>query len=218
MPVKASRVMLMIANLLRLKARFGCSAVSAAAAAAASGALAMGKAALMSKILGDVLFNLCTGHYEKGKPTNEARTAARKKNCMECIDKVLEAVVGPGDLLSSDVRAEFAAEAYAAWGSCKGCLAAKQAKLPPKGTDFAKYNLEIEHEFTTTGPFRDLAHGIVNRQQKLDEGFFHTFVERLRQAFGSDSSLGDDDFQAMAIELNTILCHSWVTFCIFKGT
>ena len=34
----------------------------------------------------------------------------------ESIKQVLQSVVGPGDLLSSDIRADFAAEAYAAWG------------------------------------------------------------------------------------------------------
>ncbi|CAE7839989.1 CARNMT1 [Symbiodinium sp. CCMP2592] len=179
----------------------------------------MARAGLLVKLLGDVLGNALTGHYEKGKPTSEARTAERKKNCLECITKLLEAVVGPGDLLSSDVRAEFAAEAYAAWGSCKACIAAKQAKLPQKGTDFAKYNEnEIEHDFTTSGPFRAFAHAIVNRQQKLDEGFFQAFVERLKQFVG-DPKLGDDDFQAMAIELNTIaaLCAGVRAFCAATG-
>jgi len=179
----------------------------------------MARAGLLVKLLGDVLGNALTGHYEKAKPTSEARTAERKKNCLDCIAKLLEAVVGPGDLLSSDVRAEFAAEAYAAWGSCKACIAAKQANLPQKGTDFAKYNEnEIEHDFTTSGPFRSFAHAIVNRQQKLDEGFFQAFVERLKQFVG-DPILGDDDFQAMAIELNTIaaLCAGVRAFCAATG-
>ncbi|CAE7872174.1 unnamed protein product, partial [Symbiodinium microadriaticum] len=91
-------------------------------------------------------------------------------NCLLCIQRVLEVAVGPGDLLSSDVRADIAAEAYAAWGDCQGCLTAKSQGLPAEGTDFAQYNLEeISHDFVTTGPFRDLVHAIVNRQQKLDE-------------------------------------------------
>ncbi|CAE7842713.1 EEF1AKNMT [Symbiodinium necroappetens] len=162
----------------------------------------------------------CAGQcFNRPLRKRKARTAERKKNCLDCIAKLLEAVVGPGDLLSSDVRAEFAAEAYAAWGSCKACIAAKQAKLPQKGNDFAKYNEnEIEHDFTTSGPFRAFAHAIVNRQQKLDEGFFQALVERLKQFVG-DPKLGDDDFQAMAIELNTIaaLCAGVRAFCAATG-
>ncbi|CAK9114566.1 UPF0586 protein [Durusdinium trenchii] len=151
----------------------------------------MGKAKLMATIMWDVLRNFCTGYYEKGKATSSARTAERKKNCLDCINQVLQAVVGPGDLWSSDIRAEFAAEAYAAWGSCKGCLEAKSSKLPSKGSNFAMYNQEeITHDFTTKGPFRDFAHAIVNRQQKLDEVFFNAVVERIKEFRRNEQSNG----------------------------
>lgn len=60
--------------------------------------------------------------------------------CQAAIQQVLQSVVGPGDLLSSELRADFAAEAYSAWGSCPGCLEAKEENLPVQ--DFAKYNQE----------------------------------------------------------------------------
>lgn len=60
----------------------------------------------------------------------------------ESIKQVLQSVVGPGDLLSSDIRADFAAEAYAAWGDCPGCIKAKHAELPSNGENFAKFNEE----------------------------------------------------------------------------
>ena len=56
-----------------------------------------------------------------------------------CIQQVLRAVVGPGDLLSSDLRADFAAEAYGAWGECRGCIRAKLQGVP-NGENFATYN------------------------------------------------------------------------------
>eukprot|EP00439_Symbiodinium_sp_Y106_P058379 s2735_g8.t1 len=176
---------------------------------------------VMAAMAGDVLHNLCTGYYEEGRPTSKERTAERKKNCLLCIQRVLEVAVGPGDLLSSDIRADIAAEAYAAWGDCQGCLMAKSQGLPAKGIDFAKYNLEeISHDFVTTGPFRDLVHAIVNRQQKLDEAFFKTVVERMRQHFGEgDKMLGEEDFQAMAVELATLsaLCTGVRAFCAAAG-
>ena len=55
---------------------------------------------------------------------------------------MLQSVVGPGDLLSSDIRGDFAAEAYAAWGDCPGCIKAKLAELPSNGENFAKFNEE----------------------------------------------------------------------------
>lgn len=183
------------------------------------------QAKLMATIMWDVLRNFCTGYYEKGKATSSARTAERKKNCLDCINQVLQAVVGPGDLWSSDIRAEFAAEAYAAWGSCKGCLEAKSSKLPSKGSNFAMYNQEeITHDFTTKGPFRDFAHAIVNRQQKLDEVFFNAVVERIKEFRRNEQSNGqpplmEDDFKAMAVELNTIaaLCAGVRAFCAACG-
>lgn len=39
------------------------------------------------------------------------------------------------------------------------------------------FSLRIEHTFVTDSPFRDIAHAIVNRQQKMDERFFNTVVE-----------------------------------------
>lgn len=161
---------------------------------------------LMATLLWDVLHNLCTGYYQKEVPTSPQRTAVRKKNCQESIKQVLQSVVGPGDLLSSDIRADFAAEAYAAWGDCPGCIKAKLAELPSNGENFAKFNEEeIEHTFVTDSPFRDIAHAIVNRQQKMDERFFNTVVERVKHFHGNGSSdYSEDDFKVMAIELNTI--------------
>lgn len=65
---------------------------------------------------------------------------------------MLQSVVGPGDLLSSELRADFAAEAYSAWGSCPGCLEAKEENLPVQ--DFAKYNQEelLGEQRSTVGP------------------------------------------------------------------
>lgn len=39
------------------------------------------------------------------------------------------------------------------------------------------FSSRIEHNFVTDSPFRDIAHAIVNRQQKMDERFFNTVVE-----------------------------------------
>lgn len=64
-----------------------------------------------------------------------------------CIQQVLRAVVGPGDLLSSDLRADFATEAYGAWGECRGCIRAKLQGVPTNGDNFATYN-----EKETLGP------------------------------------------------------------------
>eukprot|EP00438_Fugacium_kawagutii_P031062 Skav204604 [mRNA] locus=scaffold1712:26068:29892:+ [translate_table: standard] len=175
----------------------------------------MRRARLVATLLKDVLHNVLTGYYQKAIPTSPEKTALRKKNCEASIQRVLQSVVGPGDLLSSELRADFAAEAYSAWGSCPGCLEAKEENLPVE--DFAKYNREeIRHHFVTNSPFRDLAHAIVNRQQKLDEKFFNTMVERLKTFHGNGSSgYSEDDFKAMAVELNTIaaLCAGVRAFC-----
>ena len=182
--------------------------------------LTMGKAQLMASVLRDVLYNFFTGYYEKGVPTSPQRMAERKKNCLDSISRVLHAVVGPGDLLSSDLRADFAEEAYAAWGSCKGCIAAKAEMLPPKGTNFVEYNRdEIKHDFVTKSPFRDFAHAIVNRQEKLDETFFDEVVQRLKAYHADKPELGEYEFKAMAVELNTIasLCAGVRAFCAATG-
>lgn len=172
---------------------------------------------LVGTLLGDVLHNVFTGYYEKEVRTSPERTAVRKQNCEACIQQVLRAVVGPGDLLSSDLRADFATEAYGAWGECRGCIRAKLQGVPTNGDNFATYNeKEIQHDFVTTSPFRDLAHAIVNRQQKLDETFFNTVVERLKKFHGNGSSgYNEDDFKAMAVELNLIaaLCAGVRAFC-----
>jgi len=179
----------------------------------------MGNLRLKAILAVDVLRNVCTGYYQKGKATSKDRSGERKRNCLDSVERVLRAVVGPGDLLSSSVRAEFAAEAYAAWGACEGCASAKVMKLPQQGENFATYNLkEIEHDFTTTSPFRDLAHAFVNRQQKLDETFFEAVLERMKQ-FHQDPTLGEDDFKAMAIELVLVaaLCAGVRAFCAAAG-
>ena len=49
---------------------------------------------------------------------------------------------------------------------------------------------EITHDFTTKGPFRDFAHAIVNRQQKLDEVFFNAVVERIKEFRRNEQSNG----------------------------
>ena len=42
---------------------------------------------------------------------------------------------------------------------------------------FHGFSSRIEHNFVTDSPFRDIAHAIVNRQQKMDERFFNTVVD-----------------------------------------
>eukprot|EP00928_Gymnodinium_smaydae_P025165 TRINITY_DN20129_c0_g3_i1.p1 TRINITY_DN20129_c0_g3~~TRINITY_DN20129_c0_g3_i1.p1 ORF type:complete len:286 (-),score=43.90 TRINITY_DN20129_c0_g3_i1:560-1417(-) len=150
------------------------------------------------RLLGDVLHNMFTGYYEKPKPSTQESADIRKQNCLDCINRLLPALVGPGDLLSSDVRADFALEAYNAWGR------------------------KLEDGWSSESPFRDLAHVIVNQQQKLDEAFFDSFVDRLKK-FCAESAKGPalelDDYKAMAVELNTVasLCVGVRAFCAAAG-
>eukprot|EP00928_Gymnodinium_smaydae_P089003 TRINITY_DN73018_c0_g1_i1.p1 TRINITY_DN73018_c0_g1~~TRINITY_DN73018_c0_g1_i1.p1 ORF type:complete len:317 (+),score=47.24 TRINITY_DN73018_c0_g1_i1:169-1119(+) len=154
----------------------------------------------------DIVYNVLTGSYDKGTSTSVERTNARLKNCADCADNVLSAVVGPGDLLSSELRAEFAAEVYFAWGTCPGCnvIALKNKRLA-KSAQLS--HAEVKHDFVTAGPFKEMAHVIANHQRTLDERFFNSMVERLRvlqaeEKLSSDSEeLGEDDLKAMAVEL-----------------
>ncbi|OLP88170.1 hypothetical protein AK812_SmicGene30559 [Symbiodinium microadriaticum] len=176
----------------------------------------MGNVNVKLTVAGDVLRNVLTGHYEKGVATSPERTAQRRKNCLDAIHQVLHTVVGPGDLLSSDLRHDVAAEAYAAWGSCQGCFKAKAAMEPPPGANFAAYNRDIDHDFTTQSPFRDLVHGLVNRQNKLSEEFFQAMLQRFKDV---TDEVQEEDVQAMAVELTTVvaLCVGVRAFCSAYG-
>jgi len=175
------------------------------------------------QLAGDVLGNVFTGYYEEVRPTSISREATRQKNQLEVINVILQHLVGPGDFFTSDERADFAAEAYTAWGSCKGCFAAKKNGIPP-GVQFAEYNHdEIAHEYVTDSPFRDIAHAIVNHQQRLDQAFFHTVLERLENYHTNKMSpnhgYGTDEYKAMAIELATVaaLCAGVKAFFAASG-
>mmetsp|Transcript_44131 Transcript_44131/g.103142 ORF Transcript_44131/g.103142 Transcript_44131/m.103142 type:complete len:319 (-) Transcript_44131:907-1863(-) len=160
------------------------------------------------QLAGDVMHNFFTGYCQEAMPTSAEREAIRQKNQLDVIKLILEHVVGPGDFFSSDERAEFAAEAYAAWGACEGCLAAKRQGFTP-GVPFAQYNHdEIDHVYVTDGPFRDIAHAIVNHQQMLDKPFFDSVLQRIEEYRTKNKAAGDeygpDEYNAMAIELATV--------------
>lgn len=167
--------------------------------------------------LGGLLRNVLTGYNEPPTQTNEERTAIRRDNQTASCNRLLMSAVGAGDLLDSETRAEIAKEAYICGNCCSGCRSMKFTCLPPTA-DFAEMNQKtIEHDYATEGPFRDVVHGIVNMQDKLDEAFFENVVERMKahhkkkveksdgtkdqresmDAFGDN----DDKFRAMAIEL-----------------
>ncbi|CAE7316703.1 unnamed protein product [Symbiodinium natans] len=175
------------------------------------------------QLAGDVISNFFTGYYEEARPTSTEREAIRLKNELDVIRVILEHLVGPGDFFSSDERAEFAAEAFAAWGDCKGCLAAKQRGVT-EGVPFAQYNRDgIDHVYVTNGPFRDIAHAIVNHQQMLDKDFFDSVVERMEEYHTKSKAAGDeygpDEYKAMAIELATVaaLCSGVRAFFAASG-
>lgn len=193
-----------------------CKKVEAVMAAGTRGRAAM-------QLAGDVIHNFFTGYCQEAMPTSTEREAIRQKNQLDVIKLILEHVVGPGDFFSSDERAEFAAEAYAAWGTCKGCLAAKQQGITP-GVPFAQYNHdEIDHVYVTDGPFRDIAHAIVNHQQMLDKPFFDSVVERIEEYRSKNKAAGEEygpnEINAMAIELATVaaLCSGVRAFFAASG-
>ena len=147
---------------------------------------------LMIRILSDVIRNIFTGYYEEPSPTNPARAETRLQNEVAACRQLLEQIVGPGDLLDSDMRADFAMEAYFAAG-------------------FVSDPSKVHDGFQTRHPFRDLAHRIVKKQNRLDEACFKDCVARLCETY-TDHSL--EDCNAMAVELGIIaaLCDGVKTF------
>uniref|UniRef100_A0A7R9WJZ0 Uncharacterized protein n=1 Tax=Pseudictyota dubia TaxID=2749911 RepID=A0A7R9WJZ0_9STRA len=171
---------------------------------------------MMAMIMSDVLRNALTGFYEPEKPTSEARTEARRHNIIRACEELLQAFVGPSDLLDSRVRAEFAKEAYYGAGTCT-CAADATCLRDP--TYFAKYNQnDIEHQYASNSPFRDVAHAIVNHQERIKNvEFFDTFVERISKEY--PKHYGRDEWRSMAIELGVIAacCVGVRDFCFAAG-
>jgi hypothetical protein len=155
-------------------------------------------------LLGDLLRNVATGYVEPPRPTDDTRTAERLRNQMAACQSVLTSIVGPGDLLASSIRCKIAREAYSCLANCKGCKSVRSRRLEP-GADFEAFNRnDIEHEYATSGPFRDIVHAISNLQGNLNEAFFEKVVERMKEVSATNetkSEKSDDDYKAMAVEL-----------------
>lgn len=168
---------------------------------------------IMLPALGDILCNFLYGFYESSTPTNEARTNHRRQKMMAACEQYLKHLVGPGDLLDSSVRAEFAKEAYAGFGSAVN----DRSVQVPSDVSFAEYNqTKIKHNYVTKGAFRDVALAVVNFQHHLDEAFFESVAQRLHKMY-SDRTL--EDCKAMTIELGVIAagCDGVRTFCAAIG-
>ena len=69
-------------------------------------------------VMADMFRNILTGYHDEERPTSVALTEARRKNIVNACEALLKSLVGPGDLLDSHVRAEFAKEAYYGAGKC----------------------------------------------------------------------------------------------------
>lgn len=153
-------------------------------------------------ILSDLLWNAFTGFHEGELETTTERTEARKQNVLTSIQTLMRSIVGPGDFLDSHFRATFAKEAYAAF-SCP-CRAEQTCLRDPK--KFVSFNKDqTSHTYVTDHPFRDIAHAIVNHQDKLNEAFFDTVVKRLEEFFPKDKYGYDlDEYRSMAIEMAII--------------
>lgn len=163
--------------------------------------------------LWDILCTLLYGFHEDDAPTNADRTSQRRRNMIKTCETFLKELVGPGDLLDSGLRHEFAKEAYAGFGSPINM----QMVSVPEDVPFAEYNrVEIQHDYVTTGPFRDVALAIVNFQAHLDEDFFDSVAGRLKRIYHSHSL---DDCRAMVIELGIIAagCDGVRTFYAAAG-
>lgn len=168
---------------------------------------------IMLPALGDILCNFLYGFHESSAPTNEARTAHRRQKMMAACEEYLRHLVGPGDLLDSSVRAEFAKEAYAAFGSPVN----ERSVQVPSDVSFAEYSqTEIKHNYVTKGPFRDVALAVGNFQHHLDEDYFDSVAQRLSAKY-TDHTL--EDCRAMTIELGVIAagCDGVRTFCAAIG-
>ena len=154
-------------------------------------------------MVGDLLRNIFTGYYEEPRPTSEARTQTRQENIINECESLLKRLVGPGDLLDSATRAEFAKEAWGAVNSCDGCKELPCLRDPNQFVNFNRDN--VSHQYHSESPFRDIAHAIVNNQDKLNEVLFDTFVQRIQEHVNKDvAEDGDiktkDDCTAMAVE------------------
>lgn len=152
---------------------------------------------LMMKMIGSLLRAMLTGYVEPPRPTSPERTEARRQNLAEACQRLLETLVGPGDLLDSETRSEFAKEAYAAVNSCYGGIPCLQ-----NGTKFVTFNkMSVTHTYVSHSPYRDVAHAIVNNQDKLDEVFFDTFVQQIQEDYSDKTN---DDCMAIAVEFAII--------------
>ncbi|CAB9506060.1 expressed unknown protein [Seminavis robusta] len=173
---------------------------------------------IMLPALGDVLSNFLYGFHESDAPTNAELTKRRRDNMVNACERLLADLVGPGDLLDSQVRHEIAMEAYGGFASSVNMRSVMS--LPNGENDdasFAEFNqTEIKHNFVTNGPFRDVALAIVNFQHHLDENFFGSVVQRLQKTY-KDHSL--EDCRAMAMELTAVAagCDAVRTFCAAAG-
>ena len=159
----------------------------------------MPPAKLMMKMMGDLLRNVFTGYYEEPKATDPERTEQRRQNIINGCTALMEAMVGRGDLLDSQTRYEFAKEAYAATNACSGCKDVPCLRDPNQFVTFNEKS--VSHTYASDSPFRDIAHAIVNNQDKLNEALFDTFVKRIQERYESKTK---DDCVAMAVEFAII--------------
>lgn len=159
----------------------------------------MPPAKLVVTTVGGMLRNVITGYVEPPIPTNAERTETRRENIVRGCQQLLDSLVGPGDLLDSETRAVFAKEAYAAVNSCDGCKGVPCLRDPSQFVTFNEKS--ISHTYVTNGPFRDIAHAIINSQDKLDNVFFDTFVLRIQERYPYKLK---DDCTAMAVEFAVI--------------
>jgi hypothetical protein len=166
--------------------------------------------------LWDIVCTLLYGFHEDDAPTNADRTSKRRRYMIQACETYLNELVGPGDLLDSGLRHEFATEAYAGFGSPIN-MRTVSVLDNDNSVSFAEYNrVEIQHNYVTTGPLRDVALAIVNFQAHLDEDFFDSVADRLKKIYPSHSL---DDCRAMVTELGIIAagCDGVRTFCAAAG-
>ncbi|CAB9518768.1 expressed unknown protein [Seminavis robusta] len=163
--------------------------------------------------VGDLLSNLLYGFHEVDAPTNEELTTERRKSIHATCQKFLVDLVGPGDLLDSQVRHEIAQEAYAAFGSP---INMHTVTVPDESSFFEYNQKEIQHKFVTTGPFREVTLAIVNFQKFLDEEFFEQVVQHIQTVYKEHSM---EDCRAMAVEITIVAagCDAVRTFYAAAG-
>mmetsp|Transcript_39806 Transcript_39806/g.96078 ORF Transcript_39806/g.96078 Transcript_39806/m.96078 type:complete len:287 (+) Transcript_39806:75-935(+) len=145
---------------------------------------------LMIDIMGDVFWNVFTGYHEKTEPTNPERAQERFQNEVQACQDLLNSLVGPGDLLDSDVRFDFAYEAY---------YANDTSSKPAETTT------------NTRSPYKEYALKIVNEQDTLDELTYNSFIGDLSKRFPDHNT---EDHTAMAIEL-AVIAASCAGVCAF---